>query len=54
MRSIVVIACLALLAGCNKSKTEAVAPTVYDAAAVEKRDIKVTVDAAGVIEPATA
>jgi HlyD family secretion protein len=51
MRSVVVIACLALLVGCSKQKTEAVAPTVYDAAAVEKRDIKVTVDAAGIIEP---
>ena len=51
MRSVVVVAGIVLLIGCSKPKLESVAPTVYDAAAVERRDIKVTVDAAGVLEP---
>lgn len=40
---------LVLLAGC-KPTTQSVAP-IYDAAQVETRDIQVTVDASGVIEP---
>ena len=39
-----------MLAGCEQAPA-VVAPAVYDSAAVETRDIEVTVDAAGVVEP---
>jgi HlyD family secretion protein len=53
MRNVFAFAAIAValtaLAGC-KPKAEAVAP-IYDSAPVEKRNIEVTVDASGVIEP---
>ena len=49
MRSTVAAVTLAFLFGC-KPAAESVAP-VYESAEVETRDIEVTVDAAGVIEP---
>ncbi len=48
---IVVPAAILLASGCE-TETDAVAP-LYDAAPVERRDIQVTVEAAGVIEPET-
>ena len=48
---IVVPAAILLASGCE-TETEAVAP-LYDAAPVERLDIRVTVEAAGVIEPET-
>jgi HlyD family secretion protein len=41
-----------LLAACGSSQNDSVVP-IYDSAPVERRDIEVTVDAAGVIEPIT-
>ncbi len=50
-RSLAVAAVL-MLAGCGSPKQKSVVP-VYDSAPVEKRNIEVSVDAAGVIEPVT-
>jgi len=51
LAALVALAALALLAGCERAP-ESVVP-LYDTVAVEPRDIEVTVDAAGVIEPET-
>ena len=50
MRSLLWLIPVGALAGCEQA-AEVVAPTVYEAAAVETRSIQVTVDAAGVVEP---
>ena len=50
MRSLFWLASAVALAGCEQAG-QVSAPEVYDSAAVETRDIEVTVDAAGVIEP---
>ncbi len=49
MRSLFWLVPAVALAGCEQAQVAA--PDVYDSAAVETRDIEVTVDAAGVIEP---
>jgi HlyD family secretion protein len=49
MRSLILVLAITVLFGCNRGP-ESVAP-VYDAAPVEKRDIEVSVDASGVVEP---
>jgi HlyD family secretion protein len=49
MRSLYWLISAVALAGCEGAQVAA--PDVYDSAAVETRDIEVTVDAAGVIEP---
>ena len=50
MRSVYWLLPIALFAGCEEAP-EVIAPAVYDSAPVETRDIQVTVDAAGVVEP---
>lgn len=50
MRSFFWLVSAVALAGCEQAG-QVSAPDVYDSAAVETRDIEVTVDAAGVIEP---
>ncbi|HJR69427.1 MAG TPA: efflux RND transporter periplasmic adaptor subunit, partial [Gammaproteobacteria bacterium] len=50
MRSLFWLIPAVALAGCERGPQVA-APEVYDSAAVETRDIEVTVDAAGVVEP---
>jgi HlyD family secretion protein len=49
MRSLIIVLSIALLLGCQR-QPQSVAP-LYDAAKVETRDIEVSVDASGVIEP---
>ena len=51
MRSLYWLIPAVLLAACDKSGPQVVAPAVYDSAPVETRTIQVTVDAAGVVEP---
>ncbi|HEY9181561.1 MAG TPA: efflux RND transporter periplasmic adaptor subunit, partial [Gammaproteobacteria bacterium] len=50
MRRLLWLVPVVALGGCEQSAPVA-APEVYDAVAVESRDIQVTVDAAGIIEP---
>src|SRR5512139_322930 len=51
MRITILIASMIVLLGCQKAP-KAVAPSAsYDAASVETRNIEVTVDASGVVEP---
>ncbi len=49
MRSLILIVSIAVLVGCQRSP-QSVAP-VYDATKVETREIQVSVDASGVVEP---
>jgi HlyD family secretion protein len=50
MRRVLWLIPIVALAGCDQT-AQVSAPEVYDSAAVETRDIEVTVDAAGVVEP---
>jgi HlyD family secretion protein len=50
MRNAWLIAAMLALGACQKAP-EAPAPAVYDTVQVERRDIEVTVDASGVVEP---
>lgn len=50
MRTLILLITAAMVVGCEQAKPVA-APEVYDSVAVETRDIEVTVDASGVIEP---
>jgi len=51
MRIAIVIASMIVLLGCQKAPKAVTAAATYDAAAVETRNIEVTVDASGVVEP---
>ena len=51
MRIAIVIASMIVLLGCQKAPKAVTAAATYDAAAVEMRNIEVTVDASGVVEP---
>ncbi len=51
MRIAILAASLILLLGCQKAPKPVTAATTYDAASVETRNIEVSVDASGVVEP---
>ncbi|HVY66010.1 MAG TPA: efflux RND transporter periplasmic adaptor subunit, partial [Gammaproteobacteria bacterium] len=51
MRIAILVATTGLMLGCQKAPKSVSAPTVYDAAPVETRNIEVSVDASGVVEP---
>ena len=51
MRIAILIASMIVLLGCQKAPKAVTAAATYDAAVVETRNIEVTVDASGVVEP---